>query len=170
MERVLPVWIFFELSHLACYFTRWSSECDRKLHRLVCYIKSTLHLRMIGWVGDDIKQLQPHLFADADFAGCVSTQRSTSGLFLCIRGPKSCFPIAGVSKRQGCVSHSTPEAEMVSMDFALRHNGLPSLELWSRLLPHATGQITQRHRRHLPTCPPVLHTLSYCERPTAAPR
>ena len=36
------------VSHLACYFTRWSSECDRKLHRLVCYIKSTLHVRMIG--------------------------------------------------------------------------------------------------------------------------
>ena len=25
------------------------------------------------------------------------------------------------------------------MDFALRHNGLPSLSLWQRLLPHAPG-------------------------------
>ena len=30
------------VSHLACYLTRWTSECDRKLHRLVCYIQSTL--------------------------------------------------------------------------------------------------------------------------------
>ena len=125
------------VSHLACYFTRWTSECDRKLHRLVCYIHSTLHVRMVGWVGDRLEQLQPHMFADADFAGCVTTQRSTSGLFLCIRGPNSCFPIAGVSKRQSCVSHSTPEAEAVAMDFGLRHTGLPSLELWERLLPHA---------------------------------
>ena len=71
------------VSHLACYFTRWTSECDRKLHRLVCYINSTLHVRMAGWVGDRLEQLQPHMFADADFAGCVTTQRSTSGLYLC---------------------------------------------------------------------------------------
>ena len=29
------------VSHLACYFTRWTSECDRKLHRLV--LLHTLH-------------------------------------------------------------------------------------------------------------------------------
>jgi len=81
------------------------------------------------------------MFADADFAGCVDTQRSTNGLYLAIRGPRSCFPIAGVSKRQTCVSHSTPEAEMVSMDYALRHCGLPCLNLWHRLLPHKPGLV-----------------------------
>ena len=76
---------------------KWTSECDRKLHRLVCYINSSKHLRMIGWVGDDLSALQPHLFADADFAGCTSTQRSTSGYRFAIRGPNTCFPITGVT-------------------------------------------------------------------------
>eukprot|EP00972_Heterocapsa_arctica_P044911 6628133-Heterocapsa_arctica.AAC.1 len=67
---------------------------------------------MIGWVGDELTAVQPHLFADGDFTGCVETQRSTSGYHFCIRGPNTCFPVAGVSKHQGCVSHSTPEAEM----------------------------------------------------------
>eukprot|EP00972_Heterocapsa_arctica_P072906 10765334-Heterocapsa_arctica.AAC.1 len=67
---------------------------------------------MIGWVGDGLPAVQPHLYADAEFAGCVATQRSTSGYHFAIRDPNTCFPIAGVSKRQGCVSHSTPEAEM----------------------------------------------------------
>ena len=129
------------VSHLACYFTKWTSQCDKRLHQLVCYINSTLHYRMVGWIGDGLTALQPHLFADADFAGCVETQRSTSGLHLAIRGPNSCFPIAGVSKRQTCVSHSTPEAEMVSMDHALRHCGLPCLDLWHRLLPHLPGLV-----------------------------
>ena len=120
--------------HLACHITRWTSTCDRRLHRLVCYINSTKHFRMTGWVGDDIKHVQPHLFADADFGGCTLTHRSTSGVHLCIRGPATCFPIAGSSKRQSCVSHSTPEAEMVSMDFALRHHGLPTMTLWETLL------------------------------------
>ena len=127
------------VSHLACFFTKWTPECDKKLHRLVSYIHSTYHVRMMGWVGDSLERLEPHMFADADFAGCVSTQRSTSGLFLCIRGPNTCFPVAGISKRQGCVSHSTPEAEAVAMDFALRINGLPSLILWEKLLPHSPG-------------------------------
>ena len=36
----------------------------------------------------------------------------------------------------GCVSHSTPEAELVAFDFALRLPGLPALDLWSKLLPN----------------------------------
>ena len=129
------------VTYLACFFTKWTSQCDRRLHRLVCYIHSTCNYRLLGWIGDAPSKLQPHLFADADFAGCVETQRSTSGLHLALRGPNSCFPIAGVSKRQTCVSHSTPEAEMVSMDHALRHCGLPCLDLWHALLPHQPGLV-----------------------------
>ena len=47
--------------YLATFVTKWTSECDRKLHRLVCYINSSKHLRMIGWVGDELSALQPHL-------------------------------------------------------------------------------------------------------------
>ena len=36
--------------HLATFVTKWTSECDRKLDRLVCYINSSKHLRMI-WMG-----------------------------------------------------------------------------------------------------------------------
>ncbi len=124
------------ITSLACQLTRWTPECDRKLHRLMCYIHTSKHLRMIGYVGNSLNEVQPHLFADADFAGCATTQRSTSGLHLCIRGSKTCFPIAGQSKRQGCVSHSTPEAEIVAADFGLRLSGLPALDLWHVLLPH----------------------------------
>ena len=124
------------ICHLATFVTRWTSECDRKLHRLVCYVNSTKHLRMVGWVGDSLGELSPHLYADADFAGCVASQKSTSGYYLVIRGPNICFPITGVSKRQGCVSHSTPEAEMVATNFAVRQCGLPSNSLWWTLFPH----------------------------------
>ena len=67
------------ICHLACYITRWTSDCDRKLHRLMCYIHSSYHLQMVGWVGDKPEDVQPFLFADADFAGCTETQRSTTG-------------------------------------------------------------------------------------------
>ena len=93
------------------------------------YFQATLHLRMIGWIGDSRDKLFPHFFADVDFAGDVDTQRSTSGFFSVVRGPNSSFTISVGSKRQSCVSHSTPESELVAADFGLRSDGLPSLSL-----------------------------------------
>ena len=37
------------------------------------------------------------------------------------------------SKKQTAVSHSTPEAEIVAIDHALRTVGLPALQLWDIL-------------------------------------
>ena len=73
------------------------------------------------------------LCADADFAGCVESLRPTSGAHLNLQGPHNRFPLAGLSKRQGCVSHSTLEAEIISADTAVRTIGLPALDLWDVL-------------------------------------
>ena len=69
-------------------------------------------------------------YADADFAGDRPSMRSTTGTFLMLDGPHTKFPLAARSARQTCVSHSTPEAEIVAADTALRLVGLPSLDLW----------------------------------------
>ena len=116
--------------------TKWTSKQDKELYRLMCYIKSSKHLRMIGWIGDELGAIAPHLYADTDFAGCVETQRSTSGAHLVLKGPTTCFPMAGYSQRQDCVSHSTPEAESVALDSALRKLGIPGLLIWDQLLPN----------------------------------
>ena len=42
--------------------------------------------------------------------------------------------LTAISKKQACVSHSTPEAEIVAADFALRTVGLPALILWDKIL------------------------------------
>ena len=131
--RMARIDLLRAVCHLARYITRWDAVCDKRLHRLVSYINSTMDHKLVGWVGDGTLQLQPHLYADADFAGCVATQRSTSGGYLSIRGPHTCFPIAASSRRQGCVSKSTPEAEIVSMDSAVRSMGIPSLSLWDTM-------------------------------------
>ena len=80
---------------LATCITKWDVNCDRRLHRLVCYIASTYHIRMVGRILDPLKDLELHLVADADFAGSTSTSRSTSGLFLCLQGPGTRFPLQG---------------------------------------------------------------------------
>ena len=75
-----------------------------------------------------------HLFADADFAGWAKTSRSTSGAHLSLLGPHSVWPITGQSKKQTCVSNSTPEAEIVAADHAIRTHGVPALDLWELIL------------------------------------
>ena len=49
-------------------------------------------------------------------------------------GSHAGFPLAGGSKRQGCVSHSTPEAEIIAADYALRTHAIPIISLWKTLV------------------------------------
>ena len=46
----------------------------------MCYIKGSLHIKMVGWGGDDKEDIQPVLFADADFASewAASNNKSTN--------------------------------------------------------------------------------------------
>jgi hypothetical protein len=124
---------------LAARVTKWDVDCDRKLHRLMCYIQSSLDVKMIGKVGDSMEDLVLGLYADADFAGCPITLRSTSGVFLRVEGSNTSFPLAGMSKKQTCVSHSTPESEIVAADLAARSQGLPALCLWEVILERYVG-------------------------------
>ena len=126
---------------LAQQVSKWNRECDTKLYRLMCYINGTFHVRMTGWIGDAIEDVTLHLFADADFAGCSKTSRSTSGAHLTLLGSRSTWPLAGQSKKQGCVSHSTPEAEIVAADHAVRTMGVPSLDLWSTLFERPEANV-----------------------------
>ena len=85
---------------LARCVTKWDKDCDRKLHRLMCYIWSTRHYRQVGWVGDDADSIEAFLYADADFAGDPATMRSTSGVHVDAAGPFTKFPVTGVTKIQ----------------------------------------------------------------------
>ena len=49
-------------------------------------------------------------------------------------GPNTFFPLGAHSRKQTCVSHSTPEAELVAADAALRLEGLPAADLWEVIL------------------------------------
>ena len=98
------------------------------------YMHSSYEHRLTGWITQG-EEVMPHVYADADFAGDAATQRSTSGVRLCIEGEASHFPLHGVSKRQDSVSSSTPEAELVSGQFAYHQVLLPALDLWEVLLP-----------------------------------
>ena len=121
------------IGDLASFVQKWSRNCDKQLHRLVCYINSTVNSTLVGTVQDSTDELHLSLYVDADFAG-ERDAKSTSGGFLVLSGPHTHFPLAWVSKRQTSVSRSTTEAEIVSLAYSLYQEALPALSLWELIL------------------------------------
>jgi len=67
---------------LATKITKWDRSCDRALHRLICYINSTLDIKMQAWIGNPPSEWEFVVYSDADFASDKTTSRSTSGVFV----------------------------------------------------------------------------------------
>jgi dUTPase len=119
---------------LVSRITKWTHQCDHDLRRAICYINATQNHKMIAWCVDSADSLDFEVYADADFAACVRTMRSTTGVTLAVDGPNAKMILNAVSKRRTVVSHSTPEAEIVVADYALRQEGMPTLTLFSTIL------------------------------------
>ena len=124
----------WSVNTLARKVTKWNKGCDKRLHRLIEYLKTTKDWVQLCFVGDHPKDCWLALFVDASFAGDLEDSKSTNGAYLCIVGPRTFVPVTWVCKRQTAVSHSSTEAEVISLDAALRMEGLPSLMLWELIM------------------------------------
>ncbi len=49
-------------------------------------------------------------------------------------GPSTLVPITWFCKKQGAVSHSSSEAEVIALDASLRLEGLPAVDLWDQVI------------------------------------
>ena len=66
------------VANLAKNVTKWSANCDRSLHRLICYVNSSLNLRLKGHIGDSSDNLALSPYSDADFAGDKEPSKPTT--------------------------------------------------------------------------------------------
>ena len=80
------------------------------------------------------QQCRLGLFQDSDFAGDLEDSKSTSGGVLCIFGSQTFVPISWMCKKQTSVSHSSTEAEVLSLDAGLRMDGIPAFDLWDLVI------------------------------------
>jgi hypothetical protein len=119
---------------LARDVTKWTVACDKRLLRLISYLKCTSHWVQSCYVGDKPEDCWLALYSDASFAGDLRDSKSTSGAFLCLVGPRSFVPLSWFCKKQGAVSHSSSEAEVISLDAGVRQEGIPALNLWETIL------------------------------------
>lgn len=90
--------------------------------------------------------------ADASFAGNIIDSKSTSGGVLCIVGPRTFVLVSWVCKKQGAISHSSTEAEVIALEMVLRMEGIPALDPWELIVdvfsntdPSKTEKGTSEH-------------------------
>ena len=94
----------------------------------------TARLEMQCWVGDKPEDIQLAIFADASFASWLGDSKSTSGAILCLKGPNTYVPISWFCKKQGSISNSSTESELISLDAVLRTEGIPAIDFWEIVL------------------------------------
>ncbi|XP_073811647.1 uncharacterized protein [Musca autumnalis] len=90
-----------------------TSEDVQRLKRVLRYIAGTLDYGII-YKTNGLKKLE--CYSDADYGGCMSTGRSTTGVVACYAGS----PISWISQRQPTVSTSTTEAEIIAASEAAK--------------------------------------------------
>ena len=119
--------IYWAVNTLAREVTKWTKACDRRVHRLISYLHWTSAYHQKCWVGDDPQDCVLALFVDASFAGYLGDSISSTGAMMCLVGPNTFVPIQWLCKKQTAVSHSSTEAEVISLDTGVRLDGIPAL-------------------------------------------
>ena len=112
--------LLWTVNYLAREVTRWNVACDKRLHRLISFIHHTKHHVLTNFVGDKPEDCILVLFPDASFAGDLADSKSTTGAILCLIGPRTFVTLCWICKKPGAVSHSSTEAEVISLDTTTR--------------------------------------------------
>ena len=147
--------IVWSVNKVARAVTEWTEARDKRLARSISYIHRTFEYMQYCWVGDTAQQCRSGLFQDSDFAGNHEDSKPTSGGILCIFGSLTFVPISWMCKKQTSDSHSSTEAEVISLDAGLRNSRSRSLGFGDWRISFLTKRI-QQHQR--------------CKRATVKPR
>jgi hypothetical protein len=116
------------LSDLTRRVTCWTRADDKRLYRLMNYLKATPNLTLVNRIGDKAEDLKLNLYTDADHASEAEHAQSTSGCLLTLEGPNSWYPLTWLSKKQSATARSTTEAEMISLCTGIFGDALPIQE------------------------------------------
>ena len=158
--------ILWSVNKLARAITKWTRACDKRLARLISYVRYTSEFKQYCHVG---QQCRLGLFQDSDFAGDLEDSTSTSGALMCMFW--TCVPTSWMCNKQTSVSHSSTESEIISLDASLRMDGIPALDLWDLVIEvfhSSSNKFTENPKwEYRETCHVTHHQAST---PTSKPR
>ena len=116
------------ISDLTRRLTVWSKADDMRLHRLMCYLYGSKDFCLTGVIADPQETLVLACYTDADHCSSQEDTKSSSGMFMCLEGPNSCWPLSWSSRKQSATARSTTEAEMISLGSGLFSEAIPMQE------------------------------------------
>lgn len=130
MTRLARPELYWAVKSLAREVTRWTVACDKRLRSLMSLTLYDKHSVTKSWTGNKASECKFMLLYDASFAGDLKDSKSTPGPLLCLVGTRTSCPITQMCKKQRAISHSSIEAETISLYVGLRLDGLPAMSLW----------------------------------------
>ena len=116
--------LLWTVNLLARQVTKWTKACDRRMERLIPYIHRNQDHTHVKFVGDPLDDCFLARFQDASFAGDLMEYKSTSGGLPALVGTKTFVTLAWRCKKQTAVSHSSAEADLISLDAGVRMEGI----------------------------------------------
>lgn len=119
----------------------------------MCYIEHTTDWVLKAHVGDVPEDIRIIEFVDASSAGDLIDSKSTSATMHCLIGPRTFVPLTWMCKKQGAVSHSSTEAEVIALEMAMRMEVLTGLQMWDAVIDVYDGKRAQK----LKICHPLRH-------------
>ena len=130
LTRIESPDIPWTVNKLARAITKRVRACDNRLVRLISCIHFTSEYNQYCHVWNTVQKIRLWLFQDFDTAGNPEDSKSTSGGTLCVFGSRTFVPISWMWKKQTCVSHSSTDSEIISLNTGLRMDGIPVLDPW----------------------------------------
>ena len=119
----------WSVSKFARAVAKWTQACDRRFAKLISYIHHTNDSRQNCHVETTAQHCRLGLFKDSDFVGDLEDSKSMSGSLMYL-GNRTFVSIFWMCKKQTSVSHSSTEAEIISLEAGLRMDGLLALDIW----------------------------------------
>ena len=140
-SQIVYMWhVFVDL----IFFGLWTNLLVRSLNgqKLVTNVWRVWSLTFITHVntGNIVVWGTQHNNADLDCFGApimqetLKTRSQHQEEILCIFGSHTFVPISWMCKKQTSVTHSSTEAEIISLDAGLRMDGIPALDLWDLVI------------------------------------
>ena len=116
------------IADLTRRLTVWSRADDMRLHRLMSYLYGSKDFCLQGKIADPKESLVLCCYMHADHCSAQEDTKSSSGMFLCLEGPNSFWPLSWASRKQTATARSTTEAEMISLGSGLFAEAIPMQE------------------------------------------
>ena len=110
--------------------SKWKMHRVFLLTRLISSFHNTSQYKQYCHVGNSAQQCGLGLFQDCDFAEILKTQNRLQEDFCAYLEVTRLFPQVGCVRNGTSVSHSSMEAQILSLDAGLRMDGSPALDLW----------------------------------------